>query len=193
MASIFTFDPDPPRVASPWSLPLQDSRKRTRKPFDAPRLSAEAAAETFRQLGGRTSLEAEPQSGPTEYKLHLLLRPRKSLSYSSTPRHAPLARYIRSTPSTPSNDFENPIGSSVSLPQAGVYKQHRLEQLTTQLLWRLQQSSPYHSTAPNNLILPTLPHVDSALKPSPNPGKLLSGLEDSRGALYEIGVADDGE
>src|SRR2546421_6699847 len=31
-----------------------------------------------------TRLEAEPQDGPTEYKLHLLLRPRRNYSSSST-------------------------------------------------------------------------------------------------------------
>jgi GTPase len=67
-----------------------------------------------------------------------------------------------------------------------------LEQLTTQLLWRLQQSSPYHASSTSDLVLPKLPEAASSLETPSRPGKLLAGLEESRGALYEIGVSDDG-
>lgn len=71
-------------------------------------------------------------------------------------------------------------------------RQNRLEQLTTQLLWRLQQSSPYHASSTSDLVLPKLPEATESLKTPPKPEKLLAGLEESRGALYEIGVSDDG-
>jgi GTPase len=72
-------------------------------------------------------------------------------------------------------------------------RQDRLEHLTTQLLWRLQQSCPYHAgTAAPVLVIPQLPDEGEALDAQVKLGKLLPGLEASRGALYEIGVADDG-
>jgi len=40
--------------------------------------------------------------------------------------------------------------------------------------------------------LPKLPEAAESLQSPVRPGKLLAGLEDSRGALYEIGVSDDG-
>jgi GTPase len=63
-----------------------------------------------------------------------------------------------------------------------------MHKLTTQLLWRLQQSSSNHSgvygaTAAGRLLAPdSMKRLERALP----------GLEDSKGALYEIGVADDG-
>ncbi|KAF2737929.1 hypothetical protein EJ04DRAFT_79256 [Polyplosphaeria fusca] len=165
MASIFTFDPDPPRVSSPW--------ERATPPIDARSISipqdlsdssqgspalTRATAEAHRD-SNVTRLEAEPQDGPTEYKLHLLLRPRGS--YNNT---------------------------SAALTQS---RQHRLEQLTTQLLWRLQQSCSYHISSSTAPVLPHFP--DEAELSSPTvPRRLFPGLEDSKGALYEIGVADDG-
>ena len=71
-------------------------------------------------------------------------------------------------------------------------RQSRLQQLTTQLLWRLQQSSPFHSSSNADLILPVLPEATPKLGVPDRPAKLLPGLEESQGALYEIGVADDG-
>jgi GTPase len=70
-------------------------------------------------------------------------------------------------------------------------KQHRLEQLTTQLLWRLQQSCSYHISSTTAAVLPHLPD-DARLSSSEPAQRLLPGLEESKGALYEIGVADDG-
>ncbi len=71
-------------------------------------------------------------------------------------------------------------------------RQNRLTQLTTQLLWRLQQSSPYHASTTSDLVLPQLPEASTVLGTLPRPSKLLAGLESSRGALYEIGVSDSG-
>jgi GTPase len=71
-------------------------------------------------------------------------------------------------------------------------RQQRLQQLTTQLLWRLQQSSPFHSSTTANLVLPVLPEATPRLGATQKPLRLLPGLEESQGALYEIGVADDG-
>ena len=71
-------------------------------------------------------------------------------------------------------------------------RQNRLQNLTTQLLWRLQQSSPYHSSSSADLVLPALPEASPKSGAPARPGRLLPGLEESRGALYEIGVSDDG-
>lgn len=139
-----------------------------------------------------TRLEAEPQAGPTEYKLHLLLRPRKSFTYASTGQRYVGSSGSRSLPGTPRNVADAPISSSPLPAQPGAGRQHRLEQLTTQLLWRLQQSSPYHSSSQNSLVLPSLPEALEELQAPKRPAKLLPGLEESRGALYEIGVADNG-
>jgi GTPase len=68
----------------------------------------------------------------------------------------------------------------------------RLQQLTTQLLWRLQQSSPFHSCSPGDLVLPKLPEASPKLGVTAKRAPLLPGLEESQGALYEIGVSDDG-
>ncbi|KAF2707448.1 hypothetical protein K504DRAFT_470599 [Pleomassaria siparia CBS 279.74] len=166
MASIFTFQPDPPRVSSPWSTPPPGSQPRQSIPQESasdpplPAIDWQAATTNANTLAVDYStverLEAEPQEGPTEYKLHLLLRSRRS----SPP--------------------------SVAIPS----RQHRLEQLTTQLLWRLQQSCPYHLSS-NSLVVPHFPTESELAAPAP-PQRLLPNLEESRGALYEIGVADDG-
>lgn len=71
-------------------------------------------------------------------------------------------------------------------------RQNRLHQLTTQLLWRLQQSSPFHSSSNADLVLPLLPDATPKLGVPDRPAKLPPGLEESQGALYEIGIADDG-
>jgi GTPase len=81
--------------------------------------------------------------------------------------------------------------TSVILPSTQS-RQIRLQQLTTQLLWRLQQSSPFHSCSTANLVLPNLPEATPTLGIPTKPARLLPGLEESQGALYEIGVSDDG-
>lgn len=187
--SVFTFDPDPPRVASPWLRP-GDSRNKA--------ASSDRAATRRGALGlgllsdyGVTKLEPEPQDGPTEYKLHLLLRPRRKYESISTAtrnsgstqsRPVPESKILKSASASP--------GPSSASTQT---RQDRLEHLTTQLLWRLQQSCPYHAgTASPGLVVPQLPDESVALDAPVKLGKLLPGLEASRGALYEIGVADDG-
>lgn len=179
MASIFTYDPDPPRVASPWSTPIQ-----TPKPPSTPQPREGVCLPPFGQLAdyGVTRLEAEPQEGPTEYKLHLLLRPRRAYSSSSTSS----ATARRPRQSAIENDSTIPSGPTQQ------FRQNRLEHLTTQLLWRLQQSSPYHASTTGELVLPKLPEATTTLESPSRPGKLVAGLEESRGALYEIGVSDDG-
>lgn len=142
-----------------------------------------------------TKLEAEPQEGPTEYKLHLLLRRRRSFTRASTGHHL--------SGSTRRSDVPIPTSVGRSVSDSGLLpntppplpstqsKQHRLEQLTTQLLWRLQQSCPYHISSSTAPVLPHFPD-DARLSPPDMPQRLLPGLEESKGALYEIGIADDG-
>lgn len=180
MASIFTYDPDPPRVASPWSTPIQTPIPPS---TPQPREGASILPPTAQLADyGVTRLEAEPQEGPTEYKLHLLLRPRRAYSSSST--SSATARRPRQA----AMDGDATISSAPTQQS----RQNRLEHLTTQLLWRLQQSSPYHASTTSELVLPKLPEANPTLESPSRPGKLVAGLEESRGALYEIGVSDDG-
>jgi len=188
MASIFTFDPDPPRVASPWLTPTDTPKPSTPQPrHQLPNAGITPPSGHLADYGV-TRLEAEPQEGPTEYKLHLLLRPRRSYSSSTTVSLAPRSSQHKQEAST--HCLLNEPGPI--LAPSNQSRQHRLEQLTTQLLWRLQQSSPYHASSTSDLVLPQLPEATSALQTPSRPEKLLAGLEASRGALYEIGVADDG-
>ncbi|KAK3329561.1 hypothetical protein B0H66DRAFT_30037 [Apodospora peruviana] len=188
--SVFTFDPDPPRVASPWLRPA-DAGNQTAATGLSATLRRSIAPGLLSDYGV-TKLEAEPQDGPTEYKLHLLLRPRRKYERAST-----ASRISGSTQSRPPLDPKSTkagsigVGSSHSSTQTA--RQDRLEHLTTQLLWRLQQSCPYHaSSAAPDLVIPRLPDESLASNGPVKLGKLLPGLEASRGALYEIGVADDG-
>ncbi|KAL1841267.1 hypothetical protein VTJ49DRAFT_7269 [Mycothermus thermophilus] len=190
--SVFTFDPNPPRVSSPW-LRSGDPDK----PPASGTASGRSGPGGFGLLSdyGVSKLEPEPQDGPTEYKLHLLLRPRRKYKRIST-----AARICGSTQSRhlpdPRSDPRSSKSASVSpAPSAtsAQTRQDRLEHLTTQLLWRLQQSCPYHAgSASPSLVIPQLPEDNPALDAPVKLGKLLPGLEASRGALYEIGVADDG-
>lgn len=84
------------------------------------------------------------------------------------------------------------IRPSPSPRPSGQSRQNRLLNLTTQLLWRLQQSSPFHSASRSSLVVPVLPcdRINEAVIDGPD--GLLPGLEESQGALYEIGVSDDG-
>lgn len=204
MASIFTFDPDPPRVSSPWATPPAGDPTETPTPQQAKPYPTKLAPPTNEatSIGSLipttgysniTRLEAEPQEGPTEYKLHLLLRRRRSFTRATTGRRVS-GSLRRSDIPAPA-----PVGRSVSEsgllsdtpPLASTQsKQHRLEQLTTQLLWRLQQSCSYHISSTTTAVLPHFP--DGALPSPESPQRLLPGLEESKGALYEIGVADDG-
>lgn len=149
---------------------------------------------------GVTRLQPEPQDGPVEYKLHLLLRPRRKFRNTSTASRISGSKHSRLLPGPSGRSGSESIldGSSTAgseTPPASSTqqtRQHRLEQLTTQLLWRLQQSSPHHTSSASNIILPSLPEALPELHAPRQPAKLLHGLEESQGALYEIGVSDDG-
>ncbi|KAK3310508.1 uncharacterized protein B0T15DRAFT_40379 [Chaetomium strumarium] len=185
--SVFTFDPDPPRVASPWLRSVDSDKSAT----SSPGARVGPAGRGLLSDYGVTRLEPEPQDGPTEYKLHLLLRPRRKYERIST-----ATRICGSTQARPPPDPKTSRAATVgpgSSTTSIQTRQDRLEHLTTQLLWRLQQSCPYHAgTASPGLVIPQLPDENVALDAPVKLGKLLPGLEASRGALYEIGVADDG-
>ncbi|KAI2619350.1 hypothetical protein GGS26DRAFT_329123 [Hypomontagnella submonticulosa] len=184
MASIFTFDHDPPRVNSPWQS-TQDAGKR---PHVERSVTAGSVVESDDLSDTHVErLEAEPQDGPIEYKLHLLLRPRRIYSKMSTTLKVSGSQQSKSI-----REAKQPKQANIPLAASNQTRQNRLHHLTTQLLWRLQQSSPYHSTARRDLVLPRLPEDIADLSALEKPGKLLPGLEESNGALYEIGVADDG-
>jgi GTPase len=190
MASIFTFDPNPPRVSSPWLAPENS----TTTPPGPKRSEGSRSRLGTPPLGlladyNVTKLDPEPQTGPVEFKLHLLLRPRRTYSSSSTGTYITGSQQSKKQ----ARDSGSVHAQSVMPAHSNQSRQNRLQQLTTQLLWRLQQSSPYHSSSTRDLVLPKLPEVTALkLETPPRPGKLLAGLEESRGALYEIGVSDDG-
>jgi GTPase len=189
MASIFTFDPDPPRVSSPWLTPRTNT----------PKVPGSSSKDHFGSVGSDTScdtlitkLEAEPQEGPTEYKLHLLLRPRRSFTSISTGYKISGSHRTVSQSPTPRGNSETRLTRTPSLQARSIQtRQQRLEQLTTQLLWRLQQSCPHHSSSYGHQIAPSFPDASKLGIPL-DVGKAIAGLEESSGALYEIGVADDG-
>ncbi|KAJ5125787.1 hypothetical protein N7526_007964 [Penicillium atrosanguineum] len=202
MASIFTYDPDPPRVSSPWST--SGSSTPQAKPVNGRGLAVrtrsnvklDCADADFLSDYGITKLEPEPQEGPTEYKLHLLLRPRRPYLSMST-GHVVAGSYRSRVCHLPSSSSPSPSPSQDATPKpmqakSSQSRQQRLQGLTTQLLWRLQQSSPFHSSTTANLVIPVLPEATPKLGVPSKPARLLPGLEESQGALYEIGVADDG-
>lgn len=193
MASIFTYDPDPPRVSSPWLTPEGAATPPTPWLKGRPKVQAGVTPLGTPPRGlltdyNVTKLEPEPQTTSTEYKLHLLLRPRRTYSSSSTSTHIAGSQQFKQ-PSTHPHTYRPPTAVPALSNQS---RQTRLHQLTTQLLWRLQQSSPYHASATSDLVLPQLPETSPTLDSPLRPGKLLVGLAESRGALYEIGVTDDG-
>ncbi|GFG12957.1 GTP-binding protein 2 [Aspergillus udagawae] len=199
MASIFTYVPDPPRVSSPWSTSGSSTPQLTASGNRGLAIRTRSGTELdradpdFLSDYGITKLEPEPQEGPTEYKLHLLLRSRR-LYNSMTTGHVVGGSYhsrasLSASGPTPSSYESNLRSAQVRSTQS---RQQRLQQLTTQLLWRLQQSSPFHSSTTANLVLPVLPEATPQLGTPQKPARLIPGLEESQGALYEIGVADDG-
>ena len=192
MASIFTFESEPPSLSSPW--PGAKAEEANAESGDGQLLLAGLEMPLAIPLAdcGITKLEAEPQEGPTEYKLHLLLRPRRSFSAISTVQHVSGSYLSKSRAPQPIVDAEIKPMATPALPPSNQSKQNRLQHLTTQLLWRLQQSSPYHSSSKSSLVLPVLPEADVRLSSSKGPERLVPGLEGSTGALYEIGVSDDG-
>lgn len=193
MASIFTFDSEAPRVSSPWPttrIERLDSNVGHEHSLIA---GLEMPPAELLANCGFSKLEAEPQEGATEYKLHLLLRPRRSFTSTSTVMHVSGSYLSKSR--TPRSHSDTDVKSKSSTPllaPSSQARQNRLQHLTTQLLWRLQQSSPYHSTSKSALVLPILPEADVKLSVSEGPRPLIPGLEESSGALYEIGVSDDG-
>lgn len=192
MASVFTFDPDLPKLSSPWpTKPVSDSVHTIGEPRAVLAGGGTVPVSDLADFGV-ARLEAEPQDGPTEYKLHLLLRPRQSFSTLSTVHHASgphpsKCGVQQGETQSELKHFRQPLGPTPNSQS----RQNRLEHLTTQLLWRLQQSSPYHSSSKSALIVPVLPQTAVNLHLQ-GPDKLLPGLEESQGALYEIGVSDNG-
>lgn len=198
MASIFTYEPDPPRVSSPWTKVPAPS------PVGDDHAGGEPLGEDFENLSlsdtpkkGVKRLHAEPQKGPVEYKLHLLLRPRRKFRSTSTGGHISGSQHSKFAPNpavrtASESALDSGSVSGTTTPVTQQTRQHRLEQLTTQLLWRLQQSSPHHTSSASNIILPSLPEALPELEAPQQPAKLLHGLEESQGALYEVGVSDDG-
>lgn len=190
MASVFTFEPVPLRVTSPWlhtgvlSI-ARSSAARYGEPESLPRSPTNDR--------GVTKLEAEPQEGPVEYKLHLLLRPRRRLSASSTVLLVSGSYQTKARTTNKTSDACTALPPLSPLPTPTSQSRHnRLQNLTTQLLWRLQQSSPFHSSARSELVIPTLGRTKLDTVVPNELGKPLPGLEESQGALYEIGVSDDG-
>ena len=185
-------------MSSPWPSPpppLVDATDAACKNYPAPRSLAGFPLPPAVSLTdcAITELEAEPQEGPVEYKLHLLLRPRRIFSAASTGQKIS-GSYLSKSRSPSSVDDPEDWSSTASPPLAlsNQSRQSRLQHLTTQLLWRLQQSSPHHSSSRSSLVLPILPVADLALSTAGSLGPLIAGLEESLGALYEIGVSDDG-
>ncbi|KAK5085849.1 hypothetical protein LTR05_005138 [Lithohypha guttulata] len=189
MASIFTYQEEPHRVHSPWSTPGSNT------PQLAVHVQYQDANNGVKveHPASITKLEPEKHDGPIEYKLHLLLRWRRTFTHTSTtmPAWANQQGRIESTCTT-SPPATDAVPSRTTYQPSTQNRQARLQQLTTQLLWRLQQSSPFHSSSNAQLVLPVLPEATPRLGVPERPSKLLPGLEESQGALYEIGVADDG-
>ncbi|KAI9893008.1 MAG: hypothetical protein M1814_000892 [Vezdaea aestivalis] len=195
MASIFSYDPEPPKVYSPWAAlhAELENDNRTKDIEWGSMMQSPLSKLDF----ATQKLEAEPQEGPTEYKLHLLLRPRRIITQSSTSQKTTGPQLSAASAAAFSSALED--GAGFSMPMSGSApsqqsRQLRLQSLTTQLFWRLQQSSPFHSSSATrvDLVLPQLPEATAVLSAPARPHRLLPGLEESRGALYEIGVADDG-
>ncbi|KAI9876133.1 MAG: hypothetical protein M1830_007275 [Pleopsidium flavum] len=200
MASVFTYDPEPPRVSSPWSrsyTPVSRAREEDSASSSLAQYQVQSSETSTCAVLAEceiTKLEAEPPAGPIEYKLHLLLRPRRIFSASSISQHVSGSHHSKPSHFSASDGLREVVPrkpSPIAAPSKQT-RQNRLQHLTTQLLWRLQQSSPYHSSSTSNLILPTLAEATPRLGAPTRPAKLLPGLEESRGALYEIGVSDDG-
>ena len=192
MASIFTYESEPPRLSSPW--PEARVEEANADLEDGQSLLAGMKMPLVIPLAacGITKLEAEPQEGPIEYKLHLLLRPRRSFSATSTVQHVSGSYLSKSRVPQQIVEAEIKPMATPTLAPSSQSRQNRLQHLTTQLLWRLQQSSPCHSPSKSSLVLPILPETDVELSSSKGPGRLIPGLEESNGALYEIGISDDG-
>ena len=193
MASVFTYETEPVTFASPWPQQVggkhSDRERQRLHNLCGLRMPCTASLTDYEI----EKLDAEPQEGPIEYKLHLLLRPRRSFTSSSTVRKVSGSHLSKSKSALSSSSISSRSGtSSPGLAPSAHTRQNRLQHLTTQLLWRLQQSSPQHASSKCELNLPILPDPDIALSALSGPEPLVAGLEESQGALYEIGVSDDG-
>ncbi|KAM7195110.1 GTP-binding protein 2 [Naviculisporaceae sp. PSN 640] len=186
VSSVFGFKESLVRVASPWLGPADTDRSPGQAlPPKRPNGRGPLADYSL------TKLEPEPQDGSIEYKLHLLLRPRRKYERTSTATWISGSTQSRPPPD-PTSLRAGPMASGSSHSSAQT-RQDRLEHLTTQLLWRLQQSCPYHAgSAAPNLVVPRLPDESLDSNAPIRLERVFPGLEASRGALYEIGVADDG-
>lgn len=185
MASLFSFV-EPTRVSSPWRSPAE-SKHTTPQPESSGTDGLPRAGPLSEY--GITKLEPEPQEGPIEYKLHLLLRPRRLYTHISTAPHISGSVQARPVPGSLGDSGSPAPPQSVSSQS----RQQRLSHLTTQLLWRLQQSCPYHATSSRrDILIPKLPEDIVDASQIVKPEKLSVGLGESKGALYEIGVSDDG-
>ncbi len=185
MASVFTYQEDVKRIHSPWSTPGNTTPQ--------PPRHEGISNDTGYNIHGVTRLEPEKQDGPCEYKLHLLLRARRKFASMTTIANEPSYMHMNGAPAASSALSPSDVSFHRSTYQpSSQTRQIRLQQLTTQLLWRLQQSSPFHSSSNAQLVLPLLPEAAPRLGVPERPAKLLPGLEESQGALYELGVADDG-
>ena len=185
MASVFTYQEDVKRIHSPWSTPGNTTPQ--------PRRQEESSTELGYNTLGATRLEPEKQDGPCEYKLHLLLRARRKFVSMTTTASESGYLHVKLSSTASNGMSQNEVSFQKSTYQPSPQtRQIRLQQLTTQLLWRLQQSSPFHSSSNTQLVLPLLPEATPRLGVPERPAKLIPGLEESQGALYELGVADDG-
>ncbi|KAM3421894.1 GTP-binding protein cgp-1 [Cercospora zeina] len=204
-ASIFTWEPDTPRVSSPWLKAADEGSSPAPEGVSDSNGRLGLAARNLREAADNgqkvTRLHAEPQNGPVEYKLHLLLRPRRKFRSTSTGVYVPGSKHAMVADTNPSKakvsaefvaDSNANCGNTTPSQSTQQFRQHRLQQLTTQLMWRLQQSSPHHTSSADNIIMPTLPEALPELQVPQQMSRLLHGLEESQGALYEIGVSDDG-
>lgn len=182
MSSIFTFDPDPPKVlASPWPVPQPGQSVHSRTDQGVPTVKDDIPPALMLADLGIDSLEPEPQDGPTEYKLHLLLRPRRSFSALSTVQRVSGSHLSKSRLSRSENGIASPLPqASIAPASSNQSRQSRLQNLTTQLLWRLQQSSPHHSASRSDLVVPVLPEALDSLASPRIPGKLLPVLETAK-------------
>lgn len=192
--SVFTFGTEPTRVSSPWLQPAKT-------PPDV----------------NITKLEAEPQEGAIEYKLHLLLRPRRPYQAITTGTGTASGSQrpcrdestsgldiLEGCVAEPGRLNANAVGPTTTIdpkkrkPPSEYYatttesRRLRLYHLTTQLLWRLKQSMTNGPLGTTESLIPKLPADSVDLTAAVKPGTLWQGLEESRGALYEIGVSDDG-
>lgn len=192
--SVFTFGTEPTRVSSPWLEPAKTPDDKI------------------------TKLEAEPQEGAIEYKLHLLLRPRRPYQTTATSGIGTASGSQRSYQDEPSPALDTPVGPVADFGKLDISafgpsttadpkkkkipseyystttesRRLRLYHLTTQLLWRLKQSMTNGPLGTTESLIPKLPADSVDLAAAVKPGTLWQGLEESRGALYEIGVSDDG-